>query len=989
MDYRREFVAGGESYQQSQQPPPVYSYPMAMSGKVGSVASNGSGSGRHSRNSSNSSVERVPGNTGGRPRSRPASHDYTNLPTGGGYRQGVVGVGQDRIDRGGLDRGFVGENRGMDSRGLDRDRERIDRERDNRSTGGDEYVHPNRPLSIGSNSGSVGSGQPRSYSNALTYSQPRHMQHQAHIQGGMEGPMPTGPQGNSKMSYARVASSGGPSPPSSSAHAHHYHPQPHQHQPPSQYQRSVPAGTTSARVYHQHMGGMGVGEEYPSSSGSIPVGFSPVPPGPSGILHTEYTYNQRPLPPPPPLSQPHIPHPQSGPPSAPNSQPYSPRDRVETSVLNNVGSSPSVNSMNGMDDSPPPHHDFPSSSSSVNSLPLHNLSISNHGSPAMHTPSPTYRHNKGQQHQNPNGRLMIPMTSPSTRSSHNRHHQGGQYSNTNSQSSATSIGSRGNYRERGGQRERGDRSDRDRDREGISESMLSSNSGPIESGSFKGRGRGGSIGSNSGYHHGTVPLTGRALETQHQLQQDEAIRLLDLAYNHEQAGDATKAFKLYQQAAELGYAKAQSNLGYYYFRGLGGAEQSYEQAVRWFHAAACQGHPHALYRLGYCFEYNLGIGASPPSSGGNVTGGNSGIQPPNLPSQWPSVVHSLHDSITKAVRCYELASERGHISATCCLAYHLFHGHEGFVQIDHTRSYELYCFAARLGHPDALFGVGFFCLHGVHPLPGKDLPMARYYFEQTLKRTFNPDAIFLDAYCCEVSQNMAILHSQQVAHFNHEQSAGNNPVPPPPPVPLCANVSPQLIAEIYRLASESQPCAQNNYAIYLQHGLHNPQAADPQRAFRLFTRAAEQNLLEGIFNLAYCFHHGIGIEQDLTTATMYYEKVINFGPNLCHTFSGSCLINDDHLAPVSPAITSEINTTEDENIDGSTTGAPSADSPPPVIKTSTSIPTAMIKFCHSSKDVYSLAAYNLSVIFAASSHPQKDELVMRYRKIHSDWDATP
>ena len=67
-----------------------------------------------------------------------------------------------------------------------------------------------------------------------------------------------------------------------------------------------------------------------------------------------------------------------------------------------------------------------------------------------------------------------------------------------------------------------------------------------------------------------------------------------------------EAVKWYRAAAEQGYPRAQTNLGYLYESG-DGVEQSWEEAVKWYLAAAEQGYSRAQCNYGWCCEAGKGV----------------------------------------------------------------------------------------------------------------------------------------------------------------------------------------------------------------------------------------------------------------------------------------------------------------------------------------------------------------------------------------------
>ena len=67
-----------------------------------------------------------------------------------------------------------------------------------------------------------------------------------------------------------------------------------------------------------------------------------------------------------------------------------------------------------------------------------------------------------------------------------------------------------------------------------------------------------------------------------------------------------KAVELYKQAANMGDAEAQDELGGCYHQG-NGVEKDYEQAVYWYTQSANQGYARGQYMLGVCYYYGVGV----------------------------------------------------------------------------------------------------------------------------------------------------------------------------------------------------------------------------------------------------------------------------------------------------------------------------------------------------------------------------------------------
>ena len=90
----------------------------------------------------------------------------------------------------------------------------------------------------------------------------------------------------------------------------------------------------------------------------------------------------------------------------------------------------------------------------------------------------------------------------------------------------------------------------------------------------------------------------------------KAEKLFIEAQRHFKAENYDKAFDLHLQSAELGYAVAQSNVGYAYLHGKG-VGQDYEKAVAWFEKAAAQDNAPAIINLGYCYTKGFGVAKDP------------------------------------------------------------------------------------------------------------------------------------------------------------------------------------------------------------------------------------------------------------------------------------------------------------------------------------------------------------------------------------------
>ena len=97
---------------------------------------------------------------------------------------------------------------------------------------------------------------------------------------------------------------------------------------------------------------------------------------------------------------------------------------------------------------------------------------------------------------------------------------------------------------------------------------------------------------------------------EHALQRQQAEQFYQLAfaahYGLNRAPDHTEALTLYQQAADLGHSKAQTNLGMMYYNGHG-TETDYTEAAKWFAQAAQQKDTMAQYNLACLYFHGTGV----------------------------------------------------------------------------------------------------------------------------------------------------------------------------------------------------------------------------------------------------------------------------------------------------------------------------------------------------------------------------------------------
>ena len=134
--------------------------------------------------------------------------------------------------------------------------------------------------------------------------------------------------------------------------------------------------------------------------------------------------------------------------------------------------------------------------------------------------------------------------------------------------------------------------------------------------------------------------------------------------------DYKKAFDLYLESADQGYAPAQFDLGYMYFNGLG-VSQDKVKAVEWYTKSAAQGNASAQYNLGYIYEFGLGVSHDKVKAfewyTKSAAQGNASAQC-KLGDMYFRGESVSHDYV-KAAEWYTKSADQGNASAQCTLGY--------------------------------------------------------------------------------------------------------------------------------------------------------------------------------------------------------------------------------------------------------------------------------------------------------------------------------
>lgn len=149
-----------------------------------------------------------------------------------------------------------------------------------------------------------------------------------------------------------------------------------------------------------------------------------------------------------------------------------------------------------------------------------------------------------------------------------------------------------------------------------------------------------------------------------------AHRLCAMAYQYYtgsngQEQNSKKAFALYQQAVNLGYGPARSELGYLYQQGIG-VEKNLKQAFELFEATATEDHiADAYFNLALCYKNGLGTMQNPVKAFENY---QIAADKKFLPAQYIVAMNyyakgvGTHKNLKKALSCMSKASNTANCS---------------------------------------------------------------------------------------------------------------------------------------------------------------------------------------------------------------------------------------------------------------------------------------------------------------------------------------
>jgi TPR repeat protein len=322
----------------------------------------------------------------------------------------------------------------------------------------------------------------------------------------------------------------------------------------------------------------------------------------------------------------------------------------------------------------------------------------------------------------------------------------------------------------------------------------------------------------------------------------EAMNSLALILEHD--NHKQRAMQLYRQAADVGHAEAQTNLGFMYEHGVpechidsnddvamawykqaaiqnnARAQNNYGfllhrhgqsvEAVKWFKLSAAQGHAAAQNNLGICYE----------------TGANDAVRV----------------SLDIAAELYEDAAKQGHMEATTNLGYVLLRKKE------YQRAIECFAKAVEHGSPAAMFHMGQIYEYGLGV--DKSADRAFYYFDRAAR----------------------LGHSKAQVRAGNCNFAG---------LGTARDVT-KAFEWYKKAAAAGSDDGKNQLGLLFLHGIGTEQ--DYEQARHWFESASNKGDGNASFNLAGMYQHGAGVAVDAAAARRLMELARDQGSDVAKKY---------------------------------------------------------------------------------------------------------
>lgn len=304
--------------------------------------------------------------------------------------------------------------------------------------------------------------------------------------------------------------------------------------------------------------------------------------------------------------------------------------------------------------------------------------------------------------------------------------------------------------------------------------------------------------------------------------------------------DINFAFELYQKSADLGNRVAMCNLGLFYEFGKGG-EKDLNLAFTWYKKSANLNFPRAMCNLGICYEQGKGC----------------------------------EKNLDLAFYWYKKSAELDYPRAMCNLG--LCYEYGKGCEKDLNQAFYWYQKSVELGNTYGMNKLGLCYKYGKGC--EKDLNQAFYWYKKSAELNYVPAMCNLGV-CyelgngCEKDLNSAFYWYKKAAELDDTTAMCN--------LGLCYEYGKGCEKDLnqafywYQKSAElGNKIAMNNLGLCYTYGKGCEK--DLNLAFYWYQKSAELGYINAIPHLAECYEKGLGCKKDLDKAIEYYKKAIDAG----------------------------------------------------------------------------------------------------------------
>lgn len=340
-----------------------------------------------------------------------------------------------------------------------------------------------------------------------------------------------------------------------------------------------------------------------------------------------------------------------------------------------------------------------------------------------------------------------------------------------------------------------------------------------------------------------------------------------------------KALELYLQAAEQGYAWAQTRVGYMYDLGQGTSEDNMK-AMTWYTKAAEQGNLTAQNNIGALYEKGEGVtkdytlAAQWYQKAADQNNARSQANLAELYFYGQGVPQDYNQAFIWALR----ASEQGDVRGQFRLGY-LYDLGKGVTQ-NYTLAREWYLKAAEQGNTGSMLNLGVIFEHGKGVKKNDSEALAWYnkaadngntkakeYAKDLTSKGVKP-ASTITAATMDLTTLLNISMQK-----NKMASASTSKIPTT--TKTTASTSTSYPADYSKMTAEQL----YNEASKYYNGT-NGVTKDYQKAFEIYEQAAKKGSARAQYYIAEMYYYGIGLEKDEIVGYQWYKKAADNGDSI-------------------------------------------------------------------------------------------------------------